>query len=352
MATNRFYFLTLTSLALILGYLSYKILYPFLSPIAWAIVLSIVFYPVYDFTCKHIKWHSVAALITLILILLIIIGPFSYIALIIVKEIRHFSEYLEAGRPDIIHQILQHPTIKSVIDMITTWFGITEAEIDKEIIETVSKFGKEVAGRITRGISDIVSVTLNFIFMAFSIFFILRDGTIFFKKARDYMPFSEEQKDRLASQMRDIIVSTIFGGVIVAIAQGIIGGFAYYVLGVPSPALWGFATSIASFIPLIGTVTVWMPAAIYLFIQGEMLNGIALLFIGVFGISLIDNILKPIIIGSRTKMPILIIFFSVLGGIKLFGLIGLIMGPLVLAIFVSVVEIFRNIEGGRNESIL
>jgi predicted PurR-regulated permease PerM len=319
-----------------------------LSPIAWAVVLSIVFYPVYAFICKYIKWHSVAALITIVMILLIIIGPFSFLSLIIVKEIKHISEYLEEGRPDAIQQVLQHPTIKLVIDKMTTWFGITEAELDKAIIENVSKFGKEMAGRITRGIADIVSVALNFIFMTFSIFFILRDGTIFFKKARDYMPFSEEQKDRLASQIRDIIVSTIFGGVIVAIAQGTIGGFAYYILGVPSPALWGFATSIASFIPLIGTVAVWGPAAVYLFIQGETLNGIALSFIGMFGISLIDNILKPIIIGSRTKMPILVIFFSVLGGIKLFGLIGLIIGPLVLAIFVSVVEIFRNIEGGQN----
>lgn len=348
MAVNRFYFISLIFLISILGYLSYKILYPFLSPIAWAVVLSIVFYPVYAFICKYIKWHSVAALITTVIILLIIIGPVSYISLIIVKEIRHIAEYLEKGRPDVIQQILQHPTIKLVVDNMTTGFGITKAELDKAIIENISKFGTEVAGRIARGLGDIVSVALNFVFMTFSIFFILRDGTTFLKKARDYMPFPEEQKDRLALQIRDITVSTIFGGVIVAIIQGTIGGFAYYILGVPSPALLGVVTSIVAFIPLIGSFTIWGPVAVYLFIIGETLNGIALLFIGVFGISLIDNILKPIIIGSRTKMPILVIFFSVLGGIKLFGLIGLIMGPLVLAIFVSVVEIFRNIEGGQN----
>jgi predicted PurR-regulated permease PerM len=348
MVVNRFYFITLTFLVIVLGYLSYQIFKPFLSPIAWAIVLSLVFYPIYAFLLRYIKWRSVASLITLVMILLIIMGPFSYISFLLVKELKTISEYMEGERFESIQKALEYPSVKALVDRITSMFNITEAELNKAIVDNISEAGKELISRITKGVGDVVTVALNFIFMAFTIFFLLKDGAMFFKKVRDYMPFSEEQKDRLTTQVHDIVISTVFGGVVVAIIQGTIGGFAYYFLGIPSPVVWGVATSIASFIPLIGAFAIWGPATVYLFLQGAVLKGVALAIIGVFGISLIDNILKPIIIGTRTKMPILAIFFSVLGGIKLFGLIGLIMGPLVLAIFVSVVEIFRNIEGAQN----
>ncbi len=345
---NRFYFLMLTALVLLLGYLSYQILRPFLAPIAWAIVLSMVFYPVYAFILRHIKRKSAASLITLGLIVVIILGPFSYLFFLLISELRDVSGYIEGGKVETLKETLRHPAVKAITDKIIPLFNMTEAEMDRAIVDGISKAGKEFMGKATKGVGNILTGTLNFIFMSFSIFFLLRDGTGFLERIRDYMPFSEEQKDRLTAQIRDIIVSTIYGGIIVAIIQGVIGGIAYSVLGIPSPVMWGMATSIASFIPLIGAFAVWGPATVYLFIQGATLKGIALAIIGIFGISLIDNVLRPIIIGGRTKMPVLAIFFSVLGGIKLFGLIGLIMGPLVLALFLSVVEIFRNIEGGQN----
>ncbi|BCB96499.1 AI-2E family transporter [Dissulfurispira thermophila] len=351
MAVNRFYFITLTFFVGVLGYLSYLILKPFLSPIAWAIVLSLVFYPVYAFLLRYIKLPAVASFITLGIILIIILGPFSYLSVLLVKELKHISDYMEGGRFETLQSALGHPVMKAMVDRITSLFNITEAEMDKAIIDGISNLGKDLIGRITKGMGDVVTVALNFIFMAFAIFFLLKDGTEFLKKIRDYMPFSEEQKDRLATQIRDIIISTVYGGVVVAIVQGLIAGLTFYILEIPSPVVWGMATSIASFIPLIGAFAIWGPATVYLFLHGAVLKGIALAIIGVFGISLIDNVLKPIIIGGRTKMPILAIFFSVLGGIKLFGLIGLVMGPLVLAIFVSVVEIFRNIETNENRGI-
>lgn len=348
MKSDKFYLLAVTALILLLGYLTYQILKPFLSPIAWAVVLSIVFYPLYIFVLRYVKWKSAASLITLIAILLIIVGPFSYFSYALVDELKNLSDYMEKEKIYATKDLLHHPYLQSLFDKIIATFNITEAELDQTISESVSKFGKDLIVRITSGLGDILNVAINFLFMAFSIFFILKDGPDFLKKFRDYMPFSEEQDDRLVAQMKDIIVSTIYGGVAVAIIQGIIGGTAFYFLGFSSPVLWGLSISIASFIPLVGAFAVWGPAAAYLFIKGAILNGIILSVIGMFGISLIDNILRPIFIGSRIKMPVLVIFFSVLGGIKLFGLIGLIMGPLVLALFVSVIEIFRNIEGEQN----
>lgn len=347
---NRFYFITLTAIVAVLGYLTFEILKPFLSPIAWAIVLSIVFYPLYAMLLRFVKLKSVSSLITLAFILLIIIGPFSYVFYLLINELKDVSGHIEAGTIEAtIREVLKNPGVKEIADRITNILNIPEAEVNKTVIDSVKGFGKDFIGKISGSIGDFLTVIFNFIIMSFTTFFIIKDGAGFLNKIRDFMPFSEAYKDRLTTQTKDIIVSTIYGGVAVAIIQGIIGGVAFYFLDISSPVLWGFAVSIASFIPLLGAAAVWVPLTLYLlFIKGAVMKGVVLAFIGTFGISLIDNILKPIIIGSRTKMPVLAIFFSVLGGIRLFGLIGLIMGPLVLALFVSVIEIFRNIEGGHN----
>jgi predicted PurR-regulated permease PerM len=345
---TRFYLFAVIALVLILGLLTYQILKPFLTPIAWAIVFSIIFYPVYAFTLRYIKWKSIAALLTLTIILVVILGPFSYLTYLLVSELKDLTGYLEADKIEALESLMQHPSIKAITDKILSVFNLTEDELNQTIIDNISKLGKEMVGRITKGATNVVTISLDFIFMVFSIFFFLRDGPEFLSKTRDYMPFSEIQKDRLVKQIRDIIISTIYGGVVVSIIQGTIAGLAFFFLGISTPVVWGLATSIASFVPLLGAAAIWVPATGYLFLTGASLKGFILAIIGLFGISLVDNILKPIIIGGRTKMPILVIFFSVLGGIKLLGLIGLIMGPLVIALFISVIEIFRSVEGGQN----
>jgi len=248
-----------------------------------------------------------------------------------------------------LKQTLQQPSVSNMISRMTDIFGVTEAELDAAIIDYLQRFGKELMSQVTRGAGNFIAVAINCIFMIFSVFFMFKDGSDFLHKIRDYMPFSDEEKSLLATQMRDIVISTIYGGVLVAIAQGIVGGVAFSLLGIPSPVLWGFAVSIASFIPLIGSFTVWGPAVIYLFVHGATAQAFALIVVGIFGISMIDNILRPIIIGSRTKMHVLVILFSVLGGIQLFGIIGLVMGPLVLAVFVSVIKIFRKVESNTDD---
>jgi len=345
---TRFYFFALIALILVLGFLSYQILKPFLVPITWAIVFSIIFYPLYAFIFKHLRWKSVASLLTLIIILAVILGPFSYLTFLLVKELKSLAGYLEAEGLDAFTNLLQHPSVKAIFDRLLSLLNITEDELNKAIVDNISQWGKEAVVKITTGAKNVLTFSFDFIFMVLSIFFFLRDGPEFLSKARDYIPFSDVQKDRLVKQIRDIVISTLYGGVAVSIAQGTIAGFTFFILGISNPAIWGLATSIASFVPIVGASSVWVPATIYLFITGEILKGVALAMVGIFGISLIDNILKPIIIGGRTRMPILVIFFSILGGIKLFGLIGLIIGPLVLALFVSVIEIFRRVEGGEN----
>jgi len=284
----------------------------------------------------------------LIIIILIILGPFTYLSFILLDEIGNFIENINEGSLDSIKNIFSNPHVTNTVNKVQSYIGIEGINIGDMIMENIKKIGRDVIGRLSGGISNLAGMLIDFIFMLFAVFFFLKDGPNFLSRIRNYLPFNEEDKNRLILKVRDMVISTVFGGVVVAIVQGVIGGFAFYFLGIKSPVLWGASISVMSFLPLLGTFSIWGPMTGYLLIQGNYVKGITLLLIGVLGISMVDNILKPIIISGRTKMPTLAVFFSVLGGIKLFGFIGFIMGPLVLALFVSVFEIFRQIEGGEN----
>lgn len=344
MAVNRFYFVSLIFLAVFLGYLNYQVWKPFLTPIAWAIVLSILFYPFYGFFLKYIRQRSIASFLTLCVILAIIIGPFSYLTFLLVKELRALSDYMASGKLDVIKNVLQHPSVMSVVEKVTSLLNLTPVELNKAIAENLSRLGKDLVGNLTKGVREILTVTFHFFIMAFSIFFFLKDGPTIFRNAKDFLPFSEKQKERLVNRGRDLIISTIYGGVIVAMLQGALGGVAFAIVGITSPILWGSMMALASFLPVVGPFIIWAPAALYLLFDGAIFRGISLAVMGALGISLVDNLLRSLIIGNRTKMPFLAIFFSVLGGIKLFGIIGFIMGPMVLVLFLSVIEIFRSME--------
>jgi predicted PurR-regulated permease PerM len=336
------------ALTAILGYLSFLIFKPFLYPLVWALVLSIVFYPLYALVLKGVRIRTIASLITVTVIVLTIIGPVSYFSLLLAAEANHFFESMDSGAVDALQDLMHNPRIKELTDRVASLFGVSEAEIDKTVVERVSKFGKDLFGKVTYGVGGVLSGVVDFLFMTITVFFFFRDGPEFLQKIHYYLPFSDSHKERLDRQVRDIIISTIYGGVAVALAQGVVGGMAFSLLGIRSPILWSFAVSVATFIPLFGSFAVWGPMTVYLYVTGDVAKAVILAVVGIFGISLIDYVVRPIIIGNRTKMPILVIFFSILGGLKLFGLIGLILGPLVLALFVSVVEIFRNVEGREN----
>lgn len=344
MVKNRFYTAALVFLLVVLGYLSYEIFKPFLSAIAWAIVLSIVFYPVFSFILRGVKWRPLASLLTVVTILILLFGPFSYFSYLLSQEVLSFIDTLQAGQFDPVNAVLHNPSLSTMISKVLKLINVSQTELQKAILENVSQLAKGLVGGVRGGLENVASVVTNFIFMILSIFFFLEGGSEFIAGIKKFIPFSVKHRDKLLQQTKDIIVSTIYGGVVVAIAQAIIGGIAFSLLRVPSPVLWAFAMFIASFIPLIGTFAVWGPLAVYLFLKGSVLKSVLLVIVGVVAISSVDNILRPLIIRGKMQMPTLAIFFSILGGIKLFGFIGFIMGPLVLALFISVAQMLRYVE--------
>ena len=200
---------------------------------------SILFYPVYAFIHKYVKYKSVASLLTLIIILIMLFGPFSYLSYLITQEVMSLVGNIESGSFDSLKTFFQHPAANTLIKKVLLIFHITELEFQKALVENVAKIGQDLAGFIKIGLGNIVSGTINFVFMILSTFFFLGDGPEFIDKISNFMPFSKKQKDKLLQQTKDIIVSTMYGGVTVAAAQGIIGGILFAVLGIPSPVPWG-----------------------------------------------------------------------------------------------------------------
>ncbi|MBA3071653.1 MAG: AI-2E family transporter, partial [Nitrospirae bacterium] len=235
MRVNRFYVVTSIFILLVLGYLSYQILKPFFNAIAWAIVFTIVFYPVYTFILKYGRSRFFTSFTTTALILIVIVAPFIYLSFVLLEELKDIAEKIDKETIDSIKNIFTSPHVMRFTEKIQSYFGIEGVEISDVILEGLKKFGKGLVDNLSLWAANVSRAIIDFIFMAFALFFLLRDGPDILRKIGSYLPFSENQKDRLAVQMKDMVVSTVYGGVVVAIIQGTLGGIAFFALGIKAP---------------------------------------------------------------------------------------------------------------------
>jgi predicted PurR-regulated permease PerM len=197
----------------LLGYLSYQIISPFLTPIAWAIVFSVVFYPVYAFICRYMKVKAIASSITVLLILVVIIVPITYMSFLLIDEVQGFGDYMNSGGVDFVRAQSEKIKASPLFERISSFIGESNVPDADLIMDNLKKIGKVVAENLSIRFTNIITAAINFLFMIFTIFFLFKDGPGFLTKVKDYMPFSEEQKARLAMQMKDMIASTVYGGV-------------------------------------------------------------------------------------------------------------------------------------------
>jgi predicted PurR-regulated permease PerM len=175
----------------------------------------------------------------------------------------------------------------------------------------------------------------------FTLFFLLRDGDTISGQLRDRLPFPEKESNRLMNQVADLITASMGAAGIVAAAQGAVGGLAFWLLHLGSPVFWGVVTTFCSLLPVVGATVVWVPAGIGLLLSGEVTRGVLMLVIGAFGISMVDNILRPILLTGKTSLSGLVMFFGLIGGAAAFGLVGLVIGPIILVITPQILDSLR-----------
>ncbi len=332
-------------------YFLYQILSPFLASIFWAILLATVFYPVFQKLQRLLKKRKVLSAMTMtLLVILVIVLPFSLLILSLANEVvgvyHGLEEVIQTGRLETYLERMREIPILN-----WTWERLNQdldlSPVDPPLLllknlQQVSTFLFNQTSKILKGLSTFV---IGFFFTLLSLYYLFKDGDRLFGRLKEILPIPTRERDLLILRFKEMVYATIYGGILIAIIQGVLGGVIFWILGISSPILWGTAMAFLSFIPIGGTALVWVPAAIVLLVQGAFLKGIILLGLGVFGISMVDNLLRPFFISSKTNIHPLLLFFAVLGGIQAFGLIGLVIGPLIVTLCLTLIEIY--VEGIR-----
>ncbi len=318
------------------------ILLPFYGAIFWGLILAILFMPLNDFFLRKMPGKkNLAALLTLAVCLLIVIIPIIFVGRSLVEEssvlyqkilnqkidsdasFHHFVSQL----PDWVVGILNH-------------FGISSfSELQKEASRIILVIGQYLGSRIFIIGQNVLDFTVGFFIMLYLLFFLLRDGRDLSTKIRNKIPLATHQKTRLLEKFMGAIRATVKGNLVVALVQGGLGGLIFWLLGIEAALLWGAIMSVLSLLPA-GSGVVWGPVAVYFLLTGSLLKGVILLAFGLLVIGVIDNFLRPILVGKDTQMPDYLVLISTIGGMALFGLNGFIIGPMIAALFLTAWDLF------------
>ena len=327
-------------------YLLYQILSPFLSSIIWAILLAMIFYPLFQKLQRLLKKKEfLSALIMTLLVLIVIVLPFSLLMVSLASEVvdgyHQMEEMIKTGQLQAyLERMKEIPILTWILARVGQYIDLSQMDplpLLLKNLQKISTFIFNQTATLLRGFSTFIA---GFFFTLLSLYYLFKDGSRFFNGLKEIIPLSSKEKDLLIQRFKDMIYATIYGGILIAIIQGLLGGLSFWVLGLPSPIMWGTAMALLSFIPIGGTALIWAPAGILLLIGGAVLKGLLLLGLGVFVISMVDNFLRPFFISARTNIHPLLLFFAVLGGIQAFGLIGVVAGPLVATLFLTLIEIY------------
>jgi predicted PurR-regulated permease PerM len=238
--------------------------------------------------------------------------------------------------------------IQRVFDALPGWatglldrFNLTNLTAVREALASnLMKGGQALAPQALSIGMNTFDFMVGLAIMLYLLFFLLRDGKALAERIKQTIPLREDQKTALFSRFADVVRATVKGGILVAIVQGALGGLAFWFLGIHAALLWAVVMAFLSLLPAIGAALVWLPVAIYLLTSGAVWQGIGLIAYGVLVIGMVDNILRPALVGKGTKLPDYIVLISTLGGIEVFGLNGFVIGPLIAAIFMVTWEIF------------
>ncbi|QXH49757.1 AI-2E family transporter [Pseudomonas fakonensis] len=319
------------------------ILLPYYGAIFWAVILAILFAPLQrQLLLRFERRRNLATAATLLVCLLIAILPVIVISALLVQEGATLYQRIESGQLDIAGYIERGKDMlpgyaQHALDRMG--MGNLDGLRDK-ITKWATQGSQFLAGQAFSFGQGTFDFLVSFGIMLYLLYFFLREGAELARKVRQAVPLPEQQKRRLQLKFKRVVRATVKGNLLVAITQGALGGFIFWVLGIPSALVWAVLMAFLSLLPAVGAGIVWAPVAVYFLLTGATWQGIVLTAFGVLVIGLVDNLLRPILVGKDTRMPDYLILVSTLGGLAVFGLNGFVIGPLIAALFISSWAIF------------
>lgn len=316
-------------------------LLPLLTAILWAGLIAILFHPLQLRMKPYFRGHrNLLALTVLLICFFMVILPLSGVIVALVREAALFYEKVNMGDIDLIGYVDKSVQIPQPLEEFLHRFGITVEGLQKAVTDAVKQSSSFIGSQALIVGQNTAQFVFTFVLLLYLTFFFLRDGEILVQQVVRGLPLGEEREKLLVARIAEVINAVVRGGLMVATVQGTLGGIIFWILGVQAPLLWGAVMIVASLIPAIGSSLIWAPVAIYLLANGLIWQGVVLLLFGFFVISLIDNILRPILVGRGTGVPDYLILVSTLGGIFMFGVNGFVLGPLIIALFISIWDMF------------
>jgi predicted PurR-regulated permease PerM len=336
---QKFFHLLLFAVSLALAW----VLAPFFGAVFWGTILAIVFKPLQRrLAIKFGRRRNLATFATLAISIVIVIVPLSFAGGTLVQEGSIVYQRLRLAQPqlgtyfqDVVH------SLPGPVQTLLSRFGLTDvAALQARLLAGAAQISQFLATQALSIGQNTFQFVVSFGVMLYLMYFLLRDGGEISARIFRALPLDENHKTHLVRKFTTVIRATIKGNVAVAAAQGVLGGLIFWILGVQGALLWGVLMTFLSLLPAVGAALIWGPAALYFLASGALVKGLILIAFCVFVIGLVDNVLRPILVGKDTKMPDWVVLISTLGGISVFGINGFVIGPLIAALFMASWDLF------------
>jgi predicted PurR-regulated permease PerM len=333
---------------LTLLWLVFSVLEPFWADFMWALIFALTLYPVFIRLKKLFRGSGgLAALILTLLIFVSLVLPGSFILMNLGREAKDayhaLSKISFSEKGLMVAQRLRNSGLQPYLER----WGIQPEQTEALVWNGISSGLKDVPKIIGERVSTIFKNTAIFVvhllFVMVALFFFFRDGPRYARFLVGLLPLERPYQERAVGAFSNTVTAVVRSMFVTAVVQGILAGTGFAVVGLPVPILLGLLTAINSFIPFLGATSVWLPASVWLIIQGELVKGIGLGLYGLVIISMVDNFIKPLIIGESTKIPVFLLFFTILGGLKVYGVLGIFLGPIILSLGIAFLTIYREI---------
>lgn len=334
---------------LLIGYFLFLVFRPFFSILVWASVLAVVFWPLFRQLLRYCRGRrTLASLATCMLILLLIVLPISLLGVVVTQQsvsIYHaLQSELGSANGDYLvklHQYEGRPWVRWTIAQTQRVLGSGPVNIEDSVQRVLGGVSRWLVARSPSFIAGVGEMLFSFFMIFITMFFLFRDGPKMIEAVKASNPLPAAYESEILQKFEAVSYATFFGTLLTAVVQGGAAAVLFLALGMSAPVFWGAVVAFVSLVPIGGAFLVWIPMFVYLLLLGDTARAIILLAVGGLVVSSIDNVLKPMIIRGRTDMHPLLVFLSVLGGMNVFGFLGVLLGPLVVALFLSFLNFYR-----------
>lgn len=350
MTRDRLFAAFFFAVFLFLIYQLYLCFAPFAAPLVLAGVVVLTFYPLTERVVK-ILWGSrtLGALAMLLGVTALVLVPTVFLLSLLVSEATETYQ----GVQQLAEETGRSPLAASGSWLAATWQGLAERFPILSSVSSVdlSGVGLQASKRISQWVAaeaaglaeNLVVSALNVAVMMIALFFLFRDGDRIARLLRELIPMESAQKDRILKRVYDTVSAVVQSSMLIAAIQGTVAGLGYLVIGrLGTSALLGFLTAVASLIPVVGASLIWLPTSVYVMLTGEVWRGVALLLWGAIAVGMVDNFVRPLVIGGRVELPTLLLLLALLGGLRLYGFLGIFVAPVIVAVVLALVEIYRD----------